>query len=295
MPVFERSSWIAAPVETVFSFHERPDAFKEHTQNGARRETVPGSSGGARRTLCAFKEHAQNGARRETVPGSSGRARRALCALPQARRTCARNTRKTECGANSSWIVGGARRALRLKRSRRPGKGWKSSAAPANCRDLSYASASARSPKHGSPNTPPTNAIACSSTNKSPGHSVPGAIATVSQPRALAPASPARSNIPCPAARPPIGWPGGWSAPNCEKCSNTAIGSPSANARRSRRGGFANKEGPQAADIQRPRRSQSRAGQKKPRSFHCGVIFSYLKTDSPLNNFRLAPVRPGNQ
>jgi hypothetical protein len=37
-------------------------SFEEHAQNGARRE-VPGSIGGARRTLCASKELAQNGAR----------------------------------------------------------------------------------------------------------------------------------------------------------------------------------------------------------------------------------------
>jgi len=34
-------------------------AFEEHAQNGARRETVPNTLGGARRTLCASEEHAQ--------------------------------------------------------------------------------------------------------------------------------------------------------------------------------------------------------------------------------------------
>jgi hypothetical protein len=51
-------------------------AFEEHAQNGARRETVPASFSGARRTLCAFEEHAQNGARREAVPDPVGGARR---------------------------------------------------------------------------------------------------------------------------------------------------------------------------------------------------------------------------
>jgi hypothetical protein len=53
---------------------------KKLAQNGARRETLPDRSGGARRTLCASKELAQNGARHETVPDRSGGARRALCA-----------------------------------------------------------------------------------------------------------------------------------------------------------------------------------------------------------------------
>jgi hypothetical protein len=34
-------------------------ASEEHAQNGARRETVPNTLGGARRTLCASEEHAQ--------------------------------------------------------------------------------------------------------------------------------------------------------------------------------------------------------------------------------------------
>jgi hypothetical protein len=46
-----------------------------------RREPVPYSLGGARRTLCASEENAQNGVRREPVPYSLGGARRTLCAF----------------------------------------------------------------------------------------------------------------------------------------------------------------------------------------------------------------------
>ena len=38
-------------------------ASKELAQNGVRRETVPDSFGGARRTLCASKNSRQSGAR----------------------------------------------------------------------------------------------------------------------------------------------------------------------------------------------------------------------------------------
>jgi hypothetical protein len=56
-------------------------SFEEHAQNGVRRESVPDSIGGARRTLCAFEKHAQNGVRREPVPDTLGGARRTLCAF----------------------------------------------------------------------------------------------------------------------------------------------------------------------------------------------------------------------
>ncbi len=45
MPLFERSSWIAAPVETVFSFHERPDAFATLTPPWQNVEIVSRSGG----------------------------------------------------------------------------------------------------------------------------------------------------------------------------------------------------------------------------------------------------------
>lgn len=45
MPLFERSSWIAAPVETVFSFHERQDAFEALTPPWQRVEIVSRSAG----------------------------------------------------------------------------------------------------------------------------------------------------------------------------------------------------------------------------------------------------------
>lgn len=45
MPAFERSSWIAAPVETVFSFHERADAFEALAPPWQRVEIVSRSGG----------------------------------------------------------------------------------------------------------------------------------------------------------------------------------------------------------------------------------------------------------
>lgn len=45
MPAFERSSWIAAPVEKVFSFHERPGAFEALTPPW-RKVEIAGRSGG---------------------------------------------------------------------------------------------------------------------------------------------------------------------------------------------------------------------------------------------------------
>src|SRR5580658_800735 len=80
-------------------------ASKEPAQNGVRREAVPGSAGGARRTLCASEELAQNGVRRETVPDSAGGARRTLCASEEPAQNGVR--RETVFGPS-----GGARRTL---------------------------------------------------------------------------------------------------------------------------------------------------------------------------------------
>ena len=79
----------------------------------------PGSTGGARRTLCASKELAQNGARRETVPD-----RLVVRAAPFA---LLRNSRKTECGAKqflTRLVVRAAPFAL-LRNSRKTERGAK--------------------------------------------------------------------------------------------------------------------------------------------------------------------------
>ncbi len=54
--------------------------FEDHAQDGVRRELVPDSFGGARRTLCAPEEHAQDGVRHKLVPNPHGGARGALYA-----------------------------------------------------------------------------------------------------------------------------------------------------------------------------------------------------------------------
>ena len=45
MQHFEYSSWIDAPVETVFAFHERPDALEKLTPPGQRVEVVSRKGG----------------------------------------------------------------------------------------------------------------------------------------------------------------------------------------------------------------------------------------------------------